>query len=79
LKKNVAWVWSEDASHAFQQLKDKLAEFPVLRRADYNKVFILHTNWSSLGIGAILGQISEEGQEYVIAQQQQSGEQLFFL
>jgi hypothetical protein len=38
-----------------------------LRRHDFCKVFILHTNWSALGIGAILNQLDEEGKEYVIA------------
>ncbi len=33
----------------------------------FYKVFILHTDWSALGIGAILGQLDEEGKEYVIA------------
>jgi hypothetical protein len=31
-----------------------------MRRLDFNKVFILHTNWSALGIGAIFGQLDEE-------------------
>jgi hypothetical protein len=30
-------------------------------------LFILHIDWSALGIGAILGQFDEEGKEYVIA------------
>jgi hypothetical protein len=38
-----------------------------LKRPDFNKVFILHTNWSAFGIGTILGQLDEEGKEYVIA------------
>jgi hypothetical protein len=38
-----------------------------MRRPDFNKVFILHTDWSALGIGVILGQLDEEGKEYVIA------------
>jgi len=33
---------------------------------DFNKVFILHNDCSALGIGAILGQLDEEGKEYVI-------------
>jgi hypothetical protein len=38
-----------------------------LRRRDFNKVFILHTDWSALGIGVSLGQLDEENKEYVIA------------
>jgi hypothetical protein len=43
-----------------------------LRRLDFSKVFILHTNWSVIGIGVILGQLDEEGKEYVIAYASQS-------
>ncbi len=44
LKKDVAWTWSEKAQEAFDTLKEKLLEFPILRRRDFSKVFILHTN-----------------------------------
>ncbi len=67
LKKDVAWTWSEEAQEAFDTLKEKLSEFPILRKPDFNKVFILHTNWIALGIGTILGQLDKEGKEYVIA------------
>jgi hypothetical protein len=43
-----------------------------LRRPDFSKVFILHTYWSALGIGVILGQLDEEGKEYVITYASQS-------
>jgi hypothetical protein len=72
LKKDVVWTWSDEAQEAFNTLKEKLSEFPILRRPDFNKVFILHTNWSALGIRAILGQLDEEGKEYVIAYASQS-------
>ncbi len=47
--------------------KKNLSEFPILRRPDFNNVFILHIDWNVLGIGAINGQLHEEGKEYVIA------------
>jgi len=43
LKKDVAWTWSDVAQKAFNTLKEKLPEFPILKRPDFNKVFILHT------------------------------------
>jgi hypothetical protein len=42
LKKDVVWTWSEEAQEAFDTLKEKLSEFPILRRSDFSKVFILH-------------------------------------
>jgi hypothetical protein len=44
LKKDVAWTWSEEAKEAFSTFKEKLLEFPILKRLDFNKVFILHTD-----------------------------------
>jgi len=72
---DVAWTWSEKAQEAFNTLKEKLSEFPILRRPDFNKVFKLHTDWSALGIGVILGQLDDEGKEYVIAQRANRCEQ----
>ncbi len=66
LKKDVVWTWNEEVQEAFNTLKETLSEFPILKRLNFNKVFILHTNWNAFGIGAILGQLDEEGKEYVI-------------
>ncbi len=66
LKKHVVTTWSEKTKEAFNTLKEKLSEFPILRRPNFSKVFILHTNWSAFGISAILGQLDEEGKKYVI-------------
>ncbi len=67
LKKYVTWTRSEEAQKAFNTLKEKLSEFPILRRHHFNKVFILHTKWSARSIGVIFGQLDEEGKEYLIA------------
>jgi hypothetical protein len=37
LKKDVAWTWSEEAKEAFNKLKEKLSEFPILRRPNFTK------------------------------------------
>jgi hypothetical protein len=66
LKKYVTWTWSEEAQEVFNTFKEKLLEFPILRRPNFSKVFILHTNWNAFGIGVIFGQLDEEGKEYVI-------------
>jgi hypothetical protein len=44
LKKDVAWTWSEKAQEVFNTLKEKLLEFLILRRPNFSKVFILHTD-----------------------------------
>jgi hypothetical protein len=66
LEKDVAWTCSEEAKEPSNTLKEKLSEFLILRTPDFSKVFILHTNCSALGISVILGQLDEEGKEYVI-------------
>jgi hypothetical protein len=42
LKKDVAWTWSEEAQEVFNMLTEKLSEFPILKRPDFSKAFILH-------------------------------------
>jgi hypothetical protein len=41
LKKDVAWTWSKKVQEAFNTLKEKLSKFPILKRFDFSKVFIL--------------------------------------
>ena len=67
LQNGVAWRWETDAQKAFEQLKLKLTEAPILRRPDFSRPFELHTDWSSTGLGAVLAQRDEEGNEYVVA------------
>jgi hypothetical protein len=43
-KKDVTWTWSEETQEAFNTLKEKFSKFPIMRRPNFSKVFILHTN-----------------------------------
>jgi hypothetical protein len=56
LKKDVKWQWTEKCNEAFTTLKQKLISFPFLRKTDFTKEFIVHTDASGLAIGAVLAQ-----------------------
>ena len=52
--KPVPWKWTETEQRAFECIKEKLTTPPILGYADYRKPFILHTDASSKGLGAVL-------------------------
>ena len=52
---------------SFEALKKICSEAPVLPYADYTKPFILHTDASTTGLGAVLYQKQDDGKERVIA------------
>ncbi|PJE78240.1 hypothetical protein CI610_02833 [invertebrate metagenome] len=64
--KKADWVWSDSQQEAFDSTKSTLTQPPVLAYADYSKPFILHTDASASGLGAILYQV-QDGKERVIA------------
>ena len=47
-------------------LKLKLGSMPVLRRPNATWPFQLHTDWSVVGLGAVLTEKDAGGQEYVV-------------
>eukprot|EP00854_Cymbomonas_tetramitiformis_P034110 gene34110-biopygen13193 len=68
LKKEVTDVnaaWGKEQDKALQDLKDALCSGRCLRPIDYNRPIILYTDWSNHGIGAVLGQKDDEGEEYI--------------
>ena len=61
------WTWGAAQEQAFNTLKEKLTTPPILAYADYKRPFILYTDASRDGLGAVLSQNSEDGRERVIA------------
>lgn len=58
--------WTQACESAFHQLKQQLLEAPVLAYANFESPFILYTDASNCGLGAVLAQ-QQDGIERVIA------------
>jgi hypothetical protein len=67
LKKDTPFVWDKSCEIAFNKLKELLTTNPILRPPDFSKDFYLFTDASNFGLGAILGQKSDDGTEYVVS------------
>ena len=59
-------VLSQKAKEAFSLLKQALLQAPVLKFMDYSKPFMLETDVSSDGLGAVLLQEGEDGKLHPI-------------
>jgi hypothetical protein len=66
LRKGLRFTWSETCDKAFNVLKEKLTMAPLLVYPDFEKDFILCTDASQTGCGAVLAQ-NAEGREAPIA------------
>ena len=58
---------SEEALEAFEPLKQACKNSPVLAFADYTKEFLLETDASKEGLGAVLSQKQEDGWFHPVA------------
>jgi hypothetical protein len=67
LKKDTPFIWTDECQQAFEFLKDALTTAPILSYPNFEEPFILYTDASYQGLGAVLGQKDEEGNEHVIA------------
>jgi len=56
LKKHVKSEWKPEQEHVFQHLKAKLTSQPILQYLDFSKQFMLTTDASNIGLGAVLSQ-----------------------
>uniref|UniRef100_A0A6V7JGH6 RNA-directed DNA polymerase n=1 Tax=Bracon brevicornis TaxID=1563983 RepID=A0A6V7JGH6_9HYME len=65
-KKSQLWQWSTEQQDAFELLKTHLTAAPTLACSDFNQPFVLQTDASTVGLGAVLTQV-QGGEERVIA------------
>ena len=59
-------IWTRECEIAFDRLKKRMISAPVLQVADPSKPFILQTDASDLGLGAVLSQL-QSGEEHPVA------------
>ena len=65
MEKNKLFVWTEECTKAYQELKDLLFKEPVAAYPDFSVPFRLYTDASNICLGAILVQ-KQEGRERII-------------
>ncbi|CAM5144052.1 unnamed protein product [Eretmochelys imbricata] len=59
-------VWTEQCQEAFRALKEALVSGPVLATPDFDKPFMVFTDASDTGLGAVLTQEDEKGERHPI-------------
>ena len=60
-RKNAAFDWAPSCQEAFESLKELLTRAPVLAFPDFSRDFLLETDASGVGLGAVLAQKGEDG------------------
>ena len=66
-EKNQPFKWSDECQAAFEHLKKYLLSPPILIYPQFYRMFILDTDASNEGVGAVLSQVGEDGRELVVA------------
>jgi hypothetical protein len=59
-EKTAKFLWTDECESSFNSLKDKLTQAPILAYPCIQKPFILDTDASGFGIGAVLSQIYDD-------------------
>ena len=59
--------WIAEGIQVFNKLKEILVSTPVLANPDFSRPFILQTDASEFGLGAVLNQVDTEGYDHPVA------------
>lgn len=65
LKKNRKFVWTEECETAFHKIKECLVTAPILNCPDYDLPFVVQTDASGYGLGAVLTQPHPDGDRVI--------------
>ena len=60
-RKDTPFDWNSDCAAVYQQLKNRLTQAPVLAYPQFGKDFLLETDASGVGLGAVLSQKQNDG------------------
>ena len=55
-RKDILFKWDRECRTAFEELKDRLSSAPILAYPSFDRPYILETDASGRGIGAVLSQ-----------------------
>jgi hypothetical protein len=58
-KKTMPWHWGDTQFKAFEELKTRMCQSPILVQPNFNKQFYLQVDASAFSMGAILSQEGE--------------------
>lgn len=67
LGKRDRFSWTAAAQESFDKLKTCLTSAPVLSHPDFSKPFVIQCDASQLGVGGVLYQVDENGEEHPIS------------
>jgi hypothetical protein len=65
LRKNTPWKWDASQVSAMQTLKRLMTSEPILHMPDFNERFIVYTDASDFGLGAVLAQQVKENERVI--------------
>jgi hypothetical protein len=61
-RKDLKFEWTDECNKAFNELKERFLEEPILRMPDTTKQFVLETDASKWATGAVLKQLGDDGE-----------------
>ena len=66
-EKTSPFCWSDECETSFSRVKSLLCSAPILCYPRFDREFLLQTDASDFGVGAVLSQLDDDGRERVVA------------